>query len=247
LSLVAAATGAEPLPAPFAHGEELTFEVSWLGMVAGTAVMQVEPPRLFRGVPAYHFTSRAQSTPFFSRIFPVDDRVASWARVGDLASLRFEQYLREGKKHRDEVVDFDLLLRTAISERGTVEIPPGVYDSLSAFYHVRTLELTPGTSHSLPVHSRGKNYQLRVEVLARESIKTPFGERPAIKIEPHQEHEGVFDQRGRVWIWLSDDRNRLPLMMRSSLTIGSIVARLVEFRIDHAPPASAAAPPPASD
>jgi hypothetical protein len=234
------------LPAPYAHGEELVFEVSWLGIVAGSATMQTERPTSFRGFRAYRFSSRATSSPFFSRIFRVDDRLYSWADASTLRSLRFEKYLREGRRSRDEVVDFDPLRHVAISEEKETATPEGVFDSLSAFYFVRTLELEPGTSHHLDVHAGGKNYRLRVDVVGRERIRTPFGERSAIKIEPHQEYEGVFDQRGRVLIWLSDDRNRLPLLMRSSLTIGSIVARLVEYRI-HTGPQEASPRPTGSD
>ena len=133
------------------------------------------------------------------------------------------------------MIDFDRQNNVASYRGTTIPTPEEVQDTLSAFYFVRTLDLEPGTSHDLAVNSGGKNYRLRVDVLAREKIHTPFGERNAIKIEPHQQYEGLFQQKGRLWIWLSDDGNRLPLLMKSSLAIGSIVARLVEYRITTQP------------
>ncbi|HVS02257.1 MAG TPA: DUF3108 domain-containing protein [Thermoanaerobaculia bacterium] len=228
-------------PAPFAGGEELRFELSWLGIVAGTATMRVEPPTSFAGTPAYRLSTRAVSTPFFSRIFPVDDRLVSWIDARRFRSLRFEKHLREGRKRSHELVDFDPAQELARFEGRAVPTPPDVLDTLSAFYFVRTLRLEPGTSERLDVHAGGKNYGLRVDVLSRERIATPFGDRAALKIEPHQEYEGVFAQRGRVWIWLSDDANRLPLLLRSSLPIGAITARLVDYRVTPTP--GVAAPP----
>jgi hypothetical protein len=68
-------------------------------------------------------------------------------------------------------------------------------------------------------------------VLAREKLRTAFGERMAWKLEPHQQYEGVFAKKGRLWVWISDDAGRLPLLMKSTLTIGSIAARLVEYTL----------------
>ena len=220
---------------PFAAGEELVFELSWLGIRAGTATMSVAPPAPYRGREAYRFTTRARSTPFFSKIFPVDDRLESWVDAETFHSLRFEKNLSEGKRTSHEETVFDPVLGLAWHEGVPISVPPRVQDTLSAFYYVRTLELVPGLTHVVDVHAGGKNRRLEVDVLLREWIDTPFGRRLAVKIEPKQRYEGVFDQRGRLFVWLSDDRGRLPLLMRSSLAIGSIVARLVDYRVTPPP------------
>jgi hypothetical protein len=211
------------------------FEVSWLGIVAGTAEMTVVPPLPAESPAVYRLTSTARSNPFMSRIFPVDDRIESVVEAAPFRSLRYSKRLREGNKARDEEILFDPLRQVATSEGREVGTPAQVLDALSALYYLRTLPLEPGTSLQLPVHSGGRNYELQVDVLARERIPTAFGERVAFKVEPRSSalaaegYEGVFDQGGRLWVWIADDPGRLPLLMRSSLPIGNIVARLVEY------------------
>ena len=215
---------------PFAAGEQLVYEISWLGIVAGTAEMTVEPPSPDQAPPAYRITSTARSNPFFTRIFPVDDRIESVVEAAPFRSLRFDKRLSEGSKRREEEIVFDHARGVALSEGREVATPEHVQDALSAFYYLRTLPLEPGRSLHLPVHAGGRNYALQVDVLARERIDTPFGPRVAFKVEPHQDYQGVFDQRGRLFVWIADDAGRLPLMMRSELAIGAIVARLVEYQ-----------------
>jgi hypothetical protein len=220
---------------PFAHGETLVYELSWLGIVGGTAELAVEPPAehqsVGEGTLAYRITSRARSNAFFTRIFPVDDRTESLVDAQRFRTLRFEKHLREGSRRRDQVVLFDPLRNVASSDGVEMPTPAAAVDALAALYYVRGLELVAGRSVDVAVYADGRNYQLQVEVLGRERIHTPFGERLAWKVEPHQQYEGVFAQKGRLWVWIADDASRLPLLMRSSLAIGSIAARLVAYRL----------------
>jgi hypothetical protein len=217
-------------PLPFAAGEQLVYEVTWLGIVAGKAEMVVEPPVAGERPPAYRLVTTATSNEFMSRIFPVDDRMESLVEVARFRTLSFRKRLREGVKVHDEEVTFDAVRNVAVSDGREVPTPPEVQDALSAFYWMRTLPLEPGKSLQVPVHSGGRSYTLQVDVIARERIRTPFGERVAFKVEPHHEQRGVFDQRGRLLVWIADDAGRLPLLMKTSLPIGNIVVRLVEYR-----------------
>jgi hypothetical protein len=219
------------VPLPFANGESLVYELSWLGIVGGTAELRVDPPADHEGVLAYRITSRARSNEFFSKIYTVDDLVESVVAAQPFRALRYEKHLREGGKQREELVRFDPVRNVAEEKGRTVATPPFVLDALSALYFVRTMDLAVGNSLQVPVHANGRNYALTVDVLSRERVRTPFGERMAWKVEPHQQYEGVFAKKGRLWVWISDDPTRLPLLMKSSLSIGSIAARLVEYRV----------------
>ena len=216
---------------PFANGESLVFQLSWLGIVGGTAELRVEPPAEHEGTLAYRITSRARSNDFFSKIYPVDDQIESLVEARSFRSLRYEKHLSEGGKRREELVRFDPV-RNVASEKGTeTPTPAQVLDALAALYWVRGAELVVGKSLQVPVHANRRNYQLTIDVLAREKLRTAFGERMAWKLEPRQQYEGVFAKKGRLWVWLSDDAGRLPLLMKSTLTIGSIAARLVEYTL----------------
>jgi len=70
-----------------------------------------------------------------------------------------------------------------------------------------------------------------MNVLARERIKTPVGEFDTIKVKTYPKYEGVFMHKGEIFIWLTDDSRRVPVLMKSTITIGSIVATLTEMKL----------------
>ena len=45
-------------------------------------------------------------------------------------------------------------------------------------------------------------------------------------IQPLMKSEGIFESKGNIYIWLTDDERRIPVMVRSKITIGSITALL---------------------
>ena len=77
--------GSSPPPArPFQVGEQLTYEISWLNITAGTAVMAVSDAAVNGGRSWATFITTAQSRPAITTFFPVDNRVES---IVDLATL----------------------------------------------------------------------------------------------------------------------------------------------------------------
>ena len=69
--LTAPCTAAEVVVKPFTPGEKLTFELTWGGIGAGTAVLEVLPLTTVNGVAAYGFAMTARSTETSDRIFKI--------------------------------------------------------------------------------------------------------------------------------------------------------------------------------
>jgi hypothetical protein len=233
------AAGPEPR-LPFAPGEELNFAVKY-GMVrGGDARLAVESVEMVDREPAYRLVSSARSTRFFSTFFEVNDRVVSLWSVKQRVPLVFEKKIHEGNYRKDVSVRFDHREHVARYGDGKVlDIDPGAQDVLSAFYYVRSHELVPGRSIEVPNHSDGKNYPLTVKVLRREKVQVPAGEFSCIVVEPLLKTAGLFKQEGRLTIWLTDDARKMPVLMKSKVAVGSIVAELESFRLGR-PPASGA-------
>ena len=49
------------------------------------------------------------------------------------------------------------------------------------------------------------------------------------QIAPLMESEGFFSRTGDIYIWLSDDERRIPVKLRSKVTIGSVRAVLKRY------------------
>jgi hypothetical protein len=222
---------------PFAPGEELRFAVKY-GMVrAGEASLAVERLEMVNGEPALRFVSTAQSSRFFSTFFTVKDRVESLWSVSRRVPLRFEKRIREGGYRRSVIVTFDHEAGLAIYGDGKRrEILDGAQDVLSAFYYVRSRNLEPGNMIHVPNHSDGENYPLEVKVVRRETVKVPAGRFRCVVVEPLLKTAGLFKQEGRLTIWLTDDARKMPVLMKSKVAVGSIVAELEFFRLGRPAP-----------
>jgi hypothetical protein len=223
-------TGIRPKPVPYNPGEKFTFSVEYGFISAGTATLSVVGIDTLQGVPCYHFQSRAQTNPTFSPIFKVDDKVNSYADLYKLASLRMEKHLREGSYKKDFEVDFDPYLPLAYYPSGdTVETAPDAKDVLSSLYFLRLHELQVGTVLSIPTHNNKKNYPLYVKIERKERVKVPAGKFTCFVVEPFLQDEGIFKAKGKILIWITADEKKMPVLVKASVLIGSVSAKLQEY------------------
>jgi hypothetical protein len=74
-----------------------------------------------------------------------------------------------------------------------------------------------------------KNYPLEVTVHDRDRIRVPAGEFDCILVQPDLQSQGIFDQQGEIWVWLTDDQRHMPVLMRSEIVIGEIVCVLKDY------------------
>jgi hypothetical protein len=218
-----------PSYVPFGAGEKLVFSVQYGLVTAGEATLEVRNLAALGGRPCYRILSDARTNDFFSKFFEVRDRYESYMDTTNLYSLRYEKHVREGKFKRDDIVDFDQVGHRAIYKNKKVPIPPRTQDVLSAMYYVRTLPLEVGQSIALANHTDGKNYPLIIKVLGRERVKVDAGEFDCIVVEPILRGPGVFTQKGRLTVWLTDDRRRMPVLMKSKVVIGHVAAVLKSY------------------
>ena len=213
----------------FRPGEKLTFSVRYGPIRAGEATIELPEITVLDGDSCFHVLTTASSNDFFSTFFHVRDRVESFMSIEDLRPLRFEKHLREGGYAADQIVrfDHDALLAVYNGEH-IYDILPGSHDILSAFFAVRARELAPGVSFDLECHADRKNYPLKTTVHRRERVSVPAGEFDCLVVEPVLRTPGLFKHEGTLTIWLSDDPQRIPVQMRSSLPIGAISVVLTD-------------------
>jgi len=210
----------------FNVGEHLTFVVRWGPISAGRAVMSIPEITWINGRPSYHIISLAESNPFFSTFFKVRDRLESFVDKEGIFSWRFEKHLREGKFRADYSVTFDQYRRKIITKSDTLDAPAFVQDILSIFYYIRTQPLEVGTSIQVMNFADGKIYPVEVKILRRETVKVRAGTFRCVVVEPVLKGRGVFGQKGKLKVWLTDDEKRIPVLMKSKAVFGSIIIEL---------------------
>lgn len=215
----------------FGAGESLTYSIGWEKITAGVGTMIVGMPVDTFGRVCFPIVSTVQSTPFVSTFFKVDDRVETIMDVRELFPLYFQKNLNEGKFHSTRKIRFDPEVGMAYTPKDTFPVPQYVLDDLSLLYHVRSLELIPGNDIELDIYSGKKLYRLTVKIVKKERIKVDAGVFNTIVVEPLLQAAGLFKNEGKVTVWLTDDRLHLPVLMKSKVVVGSIVAELQDYRL----------------
>jgi Protein of unknown function (DUF3108) len=220
---------------PFFVGEELIFEVRWMGLLAGSARMAVSGQTTRDGHDVYHIRSLAESSPFFSLFYYVRDSGETFVDVRELIPWYFHLDQREGSRAVQQTVTFDQPRGVAVHTRNQeapqeVKVPLGVHDSLSSFYILRTLPLRVGETIHLHTFANGKTYDVEVQILRRETVEAYWGPVEALVVRPLMRFQEILRQKGEVLIWVTNDDRRLPLRMRTSITVGSIEAKLIEVK-----------------
>ncbi|MEO8340809.1 MAG: DUF3108 domain-containing protein [Nitrospirota bacterium] len=216
---------------PFQIGEQFTYEISWMNIKAGTAVMGVTAVRN-EHPPLVKLVTTALSRPAITKFFPVDNRVESILNLETLLPEHLTFRRREGKKNEDMEYTFHQQEGTVIEVKGgsteTLPILPHTQDAISCLYYVRS-ELTPkpGWSRTINVHHDTKNYTLNVLVEKVETLRGAWGELETIRVLVVMPFQGIFRNQGNIRVWFTNDARRIPLRMKAKVVIGSLVADLV--------------------
>jgi len=217
-------------------GETLDYEISWGFISAGKARMLA---RETGNENELEIISRAWNHSFF-KMLTVDDTVKSTVTADSLMPKVFNQRIKEGSYIRNALTIYNFKAKKAYIKdtayKGT-ELKHGLdtvitLDGnerciLSAFYLARTFKMEPGDTVYFNAIGGKKKYPLKVICHRREEIKTAFGKKKCLVVEPVILGDGLFKAKGKLTIWLTDDEERLPVVMKSEIAIGSIKATLI--------------------
>ena len=226
--------------APWMNGEKLTYDLCWGPITAGTATLEVRPIKDGKT----EFYSLAHDNGVLKKLYPVADTIYTRVRNKGLMTEVFRKTLHEGSYHNKSVIRFDRkgekawLSDTVFldppekrkvkrSADTSVAIQGMEHSIISAFYWVRTMPLTVGDTSRFAAVSGKKRYELKVLVHGKESLKTDIGTVNTIKVEPVLDGDGIFNSKGRIFIWLTDDDKRIPVLMQCEIALGSIKAKLI--------------------
>ena len=229
---------AEPLseirpPKPghrFPNGEAWVYQVDWRIFDAGVATLRTEPAGREQRV-----TASASSTGVVSLLFTVRDRFEAFLDPRTFCSRQITKYTEEGYRRLETSIRFDAArrksvleeknLKTGASKKLENDTPACVTDVVSGIYYLRSLPLEPGETYTFPLNDGGKTVNVSALVEDREEIQTPAGSFQTLRVGPAPA------ERGQVWIWYSDDANRIPVQMRARMLWGTLTFRLE--RIEH--------------
>lgn len=230
------------IPQPYHPGDRSLYEITYFGTIAGTFELKVLPYKRISEREVFHFQGIARSSSIFSLFYRLNDMAESFLDRESLLSHKFTIKLDESWQQRELVEFYDreknLLYywnKVEHKKKGnsqdefTKEILPDAVDVMSAVFYLRTLPLEVGKIYPLNIISNGKPYHIDINVLRKETLATKAGEFPAIVVQPIAKMDGILQNSGDVYFWISDDAHRSLLKIDAKVKIGSVIAYLKEL------------------
>ena len=69
-------------------------------------------------------------------------------------------------------------------------------------------------------------YLLEVKVLRTEQLRTILGKVETLVVQPQVRPEGTFEGKRGITLWITNDQRRIPVKLRTKVTVGSVTASL---------------------
>lgn len=222
-----------PDPPSSARREVLSYGIEWRLIRAGMARLEWHHGDGARSQINVH----VESAGLVSMLFRVNDNYSSNYEDG-FCSLGSLFRVEEGSRRRETRISYDRVAgRSEYVERDLaknsttvkhLDVPRCVHDVVGGLYRLRTLNTQPGQVLQLPVSNGKKAISARVEVQAREELKLPLGTFKTVRYEVGLFNGQLWDRKGSISVWLSDDAKRLPVQIRIRMQfhIGTITLQL---------------------
>ena len=224
----------------FKVGEWFRFEMSYSGFLkAGEATLEVKD-NMVEGKPVYHVVGKGWTTGAIKWFFKVEDRYESFFDKTHIIPYRFIRDIDEGGHTKDIEIKFDHQDQKAYvndkkhRQKSVIKTEPNVQDMVSTFYYLRNQldvdNLNIGEEVFVNMFFDKENYGFKIRYLGEETISTNFGKVKALKFRPYVMAGRVFKEEESLTLWVSNDKNRVPLRVKADLAVGSLRADLDAFK-----------------
>ncbi|MFA7444806.1 MAG: DUF3108 domain-containing protein [Flavobacteriaceae bacterium] len=224
---------------PYKTGEFFKFKLSYSRfLTAGYATMELTEAT-YNNKSVYYAKGYGANTGLSKAFFKVEDHYQSYFDKETGKPYMAVRNVSEGNYRRNQRAYFNfnsntVFLRNLIKNRDKViDVPVNVQDVVSMFYYFRNHKdidkLKEGQSIEVDMFFDDEIMKFKLKFIGREVVKTKFGQVPAMVFRPMVQAGRVFKEEESLTVWISDDKNKVPLRIKADIVIGSINADLTEY------------------
>ena len=222
---------------PLTVGERLVYNVSWSN-IPSAARLEIEMgarglyPGHEHGRESYLLQTRVLTLNEGWSVFgEIDNQYLSYIDAVSSLPHRLVSSIRQGRvsaKQQELLATIDQTRATATLANGTqIEVPSSTFDLPSLLLALRTADLTGGERMRYNVLLDQRLIEIDVEIVERRQISIQSGNFSAICLRLSPRKQG----RYRTILWLSDDAERTPLLIRAGTSLGEVRAELTSATV----------------
>jgi len=216
----------------FKPGEELKYRLRYGFLTAADATLKVEEGEVFNR-PVFHITAHGKTAGSFDFFYKVRNRYESYITKEALTPLLYVENVKEGNYRRSDRVRFYPEDQKVVSKKGTFPAKRQTFDLVSAYYFARSLDMADirqGKTLTLYYFLSDGVYDLQIQYVGKERVKTSLGYFNCLKFSPSIQPGRVFRKDSKLYLWITDDANRIPVKAQVELVVGSLTMELTEFK-----------------
>lgn len=248
LSVTAASAQQSGVQPAFRNGEMLTLKVSYRAKLipnteVATVVMSVADTTI-NNRPHYCIYANARTMPSWRWFYNLDDTYRSYIDTTTFRPVLATSQIRENGYRAWSRFEYDWDKGVSINTKQRKQDPPTEhripiegesYDGVSLFYDLRTIDpatLVEGEEHTLALLLNDTVRYINYRYLGRERKKVRnVGTFRTLKFSCQLATSTgeSFEDGSEFFIWISDDRNKIPVFFESPIRVGSVRAYISKF------------------
>ena len=189
----------------------------------------------------YHISAVAKTLKSYDWFFKVRDTYEVVMDKATMLPISSKRDVQEGGYKLYEEITYDQQGNVALSLRGKTKekavlrefgVSNCIQDILSVIYHTRNLDFKryeAGQKFPINIFMDKEEWPLQVAYLGEEPKKKikGMGYYNTVQLQPEVISGEVFDEDTEMFIWASNDQNRIPLLIESPISVGTIKAVMV--------------------
>ena len=224
---------------PFKSGEWLKYKISYSGWFkAGEATMFLTNDTL-DNKEFYHVVAIGKTVGPINWFFKVNDIYESYFDKKDTRPYKFIRNINEGGYTKNLSIYFDHNLEKAIinniktNEKTEKNINANSHDLISIIYYLRRnfnfRDIDDNNEITINTFFDYQNNKMKMKYLLTEVINTTFGKIKCLKIKPYVKSGRIFKKKESLTVWVTADKNRIPIRVKADLAVGAIRVDLEAF------------------
>ena len=219
----------------FKSGEVLRYRIHYGMIDAGEAVLSVEESdKKVNGRKVMHMEGTGRSLGAFDWFFKVRDRYETYMDEQAMFPWLFIRRVDEGGYEINQ--DYTFLQNKNKVDLGTgknIDAPANVQDMISCFYYARTINFDNakvGDLFTINTICDGELFPLKIKYMGKETVNLRKGKYRCMRFVPVVLTGRIFKSNEDLSVWITDDKNKIPILAKAKIWVGSIKAEVVEFK-----------------
>jgi hypothetical protein len=229
----------------FKEGERLTMVANYRwGLIntdVGEATFALSKER-FRDTTYFYARAYAKTYKFWDRFFKVRDTYEGRFLTNNLRPIYFHREIKEGDyqmkntyrfNHRNHTITATIERQQQPAFDTIMPAKPCTFDFVGLFYNSRNLDfdaLTENTVVPLSFAVDEEVFNLYYRYMGKETKKiSGLGTFRCLKIAAKTVAGEVFDGKNEIHIWITDDRNHIPIYIETPIIVGKVSARITRL------------------